>query len=164
MNKAVFLDRDGVINDGSLYYTYKVEDFVINEGVFNGLKVLKNAGFTLIVITNQGGIAKGIYTIEDVTKVHDFMSDTLEKQGITLDGIYFCPHHSDISACECRKPGTLMIEKAITKYNIDRTISYMIGDNEKDIVAASKAGLKPIKIDKNENIEPWCIKIAEGTL
>jgi D-glycero-D-manno-heptose 1,7-bisphosphate phosphatase len=164
MNKAVFLDRDGVINDGTLYYTYKVNDFTFNQGVFEGLKRLQDSGFKLIVITNQGGVAKGEYTIDDIELVHQFMKTELQERGIILDAIYYCPHHSDISQCECRKPGTLMIEQAIQKFNIDTSKSYLIGDSERDIIAAKKMGLTPIKTSKNENIELWCIKIAEGII
>ena len=164
LTKAVFLDRDGVINDGSLYYTYRVEDFHFNDGVFEGLKLLQNAQYKLIVITNQGGVAKGIYKSSDVENVHAYMTKILSEQGIYLDGIYYCPHHSDISECECRKPGTLLLEKAIEELKIDRRISYLIGDSERDIIAAEKAGLIAIKIKKNENIHPWCVKITKGLL
>jgi len=164
MNKAVFLDRDGVINDGTLYYTHKKEDFKFNVGVFEGLNKLQNAGFKLIVITNQGGVAKGIYTIEDVENIHQHMCNELNRYNIKIDAIYFCPHHSDISSCECRKPGTLMLDQAIKKFDIDVTKSYLIGDSERDILAANKMGIKGIKTLKNENIEPWCIKIVNSTI
>jgi D-glycero-D-manno-heptose 1,7-bisphosphate phosphatase len=164
MNKAVFLDRDGVINDGTLYYTYKIEDFHFNKGVFEGLKKLQDSGFKLIVVTNQGGIAKGLYTIDDVEKVHRYMQQELLKNDITIEKVYYCPHHSDIESCECRKPGTLLLEQAIETYAIDRNRSYLIGDSDRDIIAAKKAGLKAIKTNKNENIEEWCKKIINGEL
>ena len=92
LNKAVFLDRDGTINsDEGHYYIYKPEDFVFNPGVIEGLKRLQKAGYLLIVITNQGGIAKGIYTREDMFKVHEKMCAELEKHGVTLTKIYYCP-------------------------------------------------------------------------
>lgn len=97
LNKAVFLDRDGTINsDEGHYYIYKPEDFVFNPGVIEGLKRLQKAGYLLIVITNQGGIAKGIYTREDMFKVHEKMCAELEKHGVTLTKIYYCPHHESI--------------------------------------------------------------------
>ena len=105
LNKAVFLDRDGTINsDEGHYYIYKPEDFVFNPGVIEGLKRLQKAGYLLIVITNQGGIAKGIYTREDMFKVHEKMCAELEKHGVTLTKIYYCPHHESIKTCVCRKP------------------------------------------------------------
>ena len=164
MNKAVFLDRDGVINDGTLYYTFKIKDFHFNKGIFKGLKLLQDSGFKLFVITNQGGIAKGLYTINDVEKVHRYMIQELLKQNITIEKVYYCPHHSDIASCECRKPGNLLLEQAIETYCIDRKYSYLIGDSNRDIEAAEKSDLKAIKINKNENIEGWCLKIVNGDL
>lgn len=164
MNKAVFLDRDGVINDGTLYYTFKIEDFKLNEGVIDGLKILQEANYKLIVITNQGGVAKGIYSIDDVENIHQYMNQLLTNNGIKIDAVYYCPHHSDISKCECRKPGSLLFEQAIEKFDIDRSLSYMIGDSQRDIEAAQKADIKGIKINKNENILPWCKKIVNHLL
>jgi len=164
MNKAVFLDRDGVINDGTSYYTYKIEDFRFNPGVFEGLLLLKQAGFLLVVITNQSGVAKGVYSETDVNKVHEYMCKTLLEKGIMIDAVFYCPHHPDISSCECRKPGTLLIENAIKEFIIDRQKSYLIGDSKRDVQAAEKAGVKPIHIMKNENIEAWCLKISSGKI
>ena len=103
--KAVFFDRDGTINsDEGHYYIYKPEDFVFNPGVIEGMKKLKEAGYLLFVITNQGGIAKGIYTHEDVKKVHARMCEELERNGVKIDKIYYCPHHESVKTCICRKP------------------------------------------------------------
>lgn len=164
MQKAVFLDRDGVINDGSLYYTYKPEDFYINEGVAEGLKLLQEHGFLLIVVTNQGGVAKGLYTETDVRITHVYMLELLERLGVRISSVYYCPHHSDISPCECRKPSPGMIVKAIEEWNINRSESYLIGDSDRDIKAAMAAGITPVKVSKNENILPWCRRIVEGLL
>lgn len=160
MKKAIFLDRDGVINDGTLYYTYKIEDFKFNPGLFEGLQLLRDAGFIFVVITNQGGVAKGIYTKNDVEILHKYMCDELLKQGIEISGVYYCPHYPDITGpCECRKPGTLLIENAIKDFDIDRTQSFMIGDGARDIEAAERAGIKGVKIEKNESIVPYCKQI-----
>lgn len=162
MTKAVFLDRDGVINDGSLYYTYKVEDFKFNPGVFDGLKVLQNAGFLLIVVSNQSGVAKGLYTKDDVEAVHKYMCEQLQKEGIEIAGVYYCPHHPDVSGpCECRKPGTKMIDDAVERFSIDRSRSFLIGDGFRDVEAARRAGIQGVKIEKNESILPSCQKIVE---
>ncbi len=162
MKKAVFLDRDGVINsDEGHYYIYKPEDFVLNEGVTEGLKLLSDNDFLLIVISNQGGISKGEYTHQDVDAVHQKLHSLLKAEGICLTDIYYCPHHSNNEKCLCRKPGNLNIEKAISKYKIDRTRSWMIGDNVKDIQAGERSGLRTVKIDANESILPWCKKIIE---
>jgi D-glycero-D-manno-heptose 1,7-bisphosphate phosphatase len=163
MNKVVFLDRDGVINDGTLYYTYKISDFKCNEGVFVGLKMLIENGFKLIVISNQSGVAKGEYTIENVEEVHDFMKQELRKNGIELTDVFYCPHHPDVSNCECRKPGTLLFEQAIEKHAVDVTKSYMIGDSKRDIEAANKMNIKGILISKNENIVPYCKQIIANS-
>ena len=121
LNKAVFLDRDGTINsDEGHYYIYKPEDFVFNPGVIEGLKRLQKAGYLLIVITNQGGIAKGIYTREDMFKVHEKMCAELEKHGVTLTKIYYCPHHESIKTCVCRKPSPYMVNLAIEEFHIDK--------------------------------------------
>lgn len=160
MKKAIFLDRDGVINDGTLYYTYKIDDFKFNPGLFEGLQLLRDAGFIFVVITNQGGVAKGIYTKNDVEILHKYMCDELLKQGIEISGVYYCPHYPDITGpCECRKPGTLLIENAIKDFDIDRTQSFMIGDGARDIEAAERAGIKGVKIEKNESIVPYCKQI-----
>ena len=160
--KAIFLDRDGVINDGSLYYTYKISDFKFNDGLFDGLRMLRDAGFIFVVITNQAGVAKGLYSEHDVEVLHQYMCDELRKQGIEIAGVYYCPHYPEISGpCECRKPGTLLIERAIEAFNIDRTQSFLIGDGSRDIEAAERAGIKGVKINKNESIVPYCKEILK---
>lgn len=159
MKKAIFLDRDGVINrKGGPYYIYLKEDFVLNEGVTEALKYFMHKGFLLIIITNQGGIAKGVYTEKQMHEVHNFMKELLKKDGIEIAGIYYCPHHPDVSPCECRKPGTLLLEKAIKDFNIDTASSWMIGDSEIDIQAAEKMGIKGILIPENGNMMELIVK------
>lgn len=153
MFKAVFLDRDGVINnDTGHYYIYKPEHFILNKGFIEAITILKDKGYVFIVITNQGGIAKGTYTINDVNLVHNKFLNLIEDHHIVIKEIYVCPHHDKVEKCICRKPDSLNIEKAIARFNIDVTSSYMIGDNIKDVQAAEKAGLKGIKIDSNQNL------------
>ena len=160
--KAIFRDRDGVINDGSLYYTYRISDFKFNDGLFEGLRMLRDAGFIFVVITNQAGVAKGLYSERDVEALHQYMCDELRKQGIEIAGVYYCPHYPEISGpCECRKPGTLLIERAIKEFNIDRTQSFLIGDGSRDIEAAERAGITGIKINKNESIVPYCKELLK---
>lgn len=162
-HKAVFLDRDGVINDDTgHYYIYKPEDFKINAGIMDGLKLLTQHGFKLVVVTNQGGVAKGIYTEADVNKVHDHFKKELEKHHITLDAIYYCPHHTEVMACDCRKPKPGMILKALSDWSIDASRSYLIGDSVRDIEAGENAGLKQcFKIEKNSSILNICQQIIE---
>lgn len=164
VTKAVFLDRDGVINDGSLYYTYRPADFRLNDGVLQGLKTLQDAGYILIIITNQGGVAKGEYTESDILTTHAYMQELLAAAGIQIHGIYYCPHHNDISPCSCRKPAPGMLLSAIADFGIDSSQSYMIGDSARDIEAAKAAGVTGIKITKNENIIPYCKQILSACL
>jgi D-glycero-D-manno-heptose 1,7-bisphosphate phosphatase len=153
MNRAVFLDRDGVINsDDGLYYLVDPADFKINPGVPELLKWLKKHGFLLIVISNQGGISKGIYSKKDVEFIHAKMNEQLDEQGIFLDEIYYCPHHPENERCICRKPDTIMIEKAISRFSIDVNESYFIGDRETDMEAGKKTGLKTVKVESNQDM------------
>ena len=151
MNKAIFLDRDGVINreDG---YISRVEQFIINDGVVDALKYFQQKGYLLIVITNQGGVAKGLYHHIDVDKIHGYLVEKLEQAGIKLTAIYYCPHHPVIGKCLCRKPDSLMLEKAIARFDIDASKSYFIGDHDRDIEAGKKAGVNTIKIDANSSL------------
>jgi D-glycero-D-manno-heptose 1,7-bisphosphate phosphatase len=153
MNKAVFLDRDGVINrKGSSYYVFREEEFNINRGVTDALKYFLSKGYLLIIVTNQGGIARGIFTETHLEKLHSFMIRQLKAFNIEIASIYYCPHHPDISKCLCRKPGSLMFEQAIKKHSINAKRSYMIGDSDIDIIAAEKAGIKGILIPTNGNM------------
>lgn len=153
--RAVFFDRDGTINsDEGHYYIYKPEDFSFNPGVIEGMKRLQEAGYLLFVISNQGGIAKGIYTREDVEKVHAYMCRELGKQGVKLTKIYYCPHHESVKTCICRKPSPYMVNLAIEEFNIDKQHSWFIGDSPKDVKCAEDAGIKPIRIHKNQDITP----------
>ena len=153
MNKAIFLDRDGTLNNNrDHYYIWKAEDFQLNPGVVEALTELRERGYMLIVITNQGGVSKGKYTIEDVEALHHHMQSLLEQKGAVIDEIYYCPHHSDNEACLCRKPQPLMIEKALARYNIDPGQSYFIGDSERDIEAGKAAGVRTILIESNSDL------------
>jgi len=158
-NKAIFLDRDGVINNNSnTYYTFKKEDFILNKGVFKSLKILKNKGYLLIIISNQGGISKKEYSINDVDILNEYIYEIFEKEDIKITESYFCHHHSNIEKCICRKPDSLMLEKAIARFNVDITKSYLIGDSERDIEAGEKVGIKSIKIDANNNLYDEVVK------
>jgi D-glycero-D-manno-heptose 1,7-bisphosphate phosphatase len=161
LNKAVFIDRDGVINsDEGHYYIFKVEDFKLNPDIVEGLKLLQDAGFLLVVITNQGGVAKGIYTHTDVALVHGYMASELGKHGIALTDVFYCPHHESVAACDCRKPSPKMILDACQKHHINPNTSFLIGDSARDIEAGNAAGLKNCyKIDANSSILGACKQI-----
>ena len=149
MNKCVFLDRDGVLNKDNPKYTYKVEAFEILPGVIEATRLLKSAGFLLIVVTNQSGIAKGIYTQAQMEDCHRYFQ---QMSGNSIDHFYFSPDHPSISESLSRKPGTLMFEKAIARFSIDITKSWMVGDRGRDIIPARKLGIKTIQI--GDEVEP----------
>lgn len=159
MRKVVFLDRDGVINNNLLYYTYRCEDFKINNGVIEALKSLSEKGFEFIIITNQSGISKGIYTKTNVEKVHEFLLNELKKHKLSVLEIYYCTHHSDVEACLCRKPSPLLVEKAIARFKIDAKHSYFIGDQQRDVETAQAANIAPILIEPNSDLRNILDKI-----
>ena len=154
LNKAIFLDRDGVINHDPGDYTKSVGEFSILPGVPEQLKRLKEEGFKLILITNQAGIAKGLYTFDAVEEIHAFLEAELKKQDVVLDGIYYSPNHEIKSKSLDRKPGSLMIEKGLAQFQVDPNQSWMIGDKERDLEAARGAGVnRGIKTETNEPLE-----------
>lgn len=157
--KAVFFDRDGVINIDSNYYTYKTEDFVVNETVFESLKLLQKNDFLLFIITNQSGVAKNIYTNDDVEFVHAYFNKLCIDKSIVITEIFHCPHHPDYSRCICRKPDSLLIEKALAQFNVSASKSFFIGDRARDIEAADKVGLSSFLIESNSNLLPVIQKI-----
>jgi D-glycero-D-manno-heptose 1,7-bisphosphate phosphatase len=137
--KAAFLDRDGVINIDK-NYVYKIDDFEFKEGIFELLKLLQDKGFTLFVVTNQSGIGRGYYTLDDFKKLTDYMINELKKRGFEIKEVAFCPHHPDVE-CYCRKPNPGMILNLAKKYNIDLKNSILIGDKQSDIEAGKNAGV-----------------------
>lgn len=152
MNKVIFLDRDGVINKEIGDYVFRAEDFVVNNGVIEFLKEAKQKGYSFIIISNQGGIGRGRYSKADVEKIHSDLLNDFAKEGIFIDEIYYCPHHPVSSNCLCRKPASIMIEKAIARFDIDIKSSFLIGDAQRDVEAAEKAGIQGIKIEPNSNL------------
>ncbi|KPK83286.1 MAG: hypothetical protein AMS27_13205 [Bacteroides sp. SM23_62_1] len=161
MNRAIFLDRDGVINNNShAYYIYKVEDLLLNEGIIEALQILSRAGFLLIVVSNQSGIARGFYSKDDCDLINNEIKKILADYHITITEIYYCPHHPDTGNCLCRKPESLLFEKAMARFQIDPDQSWMIGDQERDLIAARRAGLQTIGIKPNEDIRGYVRKIA----
>jgi len=153
MRKAIFLDRDGTLNNNQdHYYIWKPEDFKLNPGVIETLTELKELGYMLIVISNQGGISKEEYSMDEAEDLHHHMCLMLEKEDVHLDEIYVCPHHHDIEACLCRKPLPLLVEKAMARYDIDAAESWFVGDSERDMEAGKAAGLQTILIASNSDL------------
>lgn len=161
-NKAVFLDRDGVINHDPGDYTRSLEEFHVLPTVYDALKKLHDAGFLLVLITNQGGIAKGLYTHEHVHEIHRFFTNACAEHGIPLTGIYYSPHHPDFGESLSRKPGGLMIERACARYRIAPAQSWMIGDKARDIEAGHNAGVQGIQIPVNGDLIEVVPQILAG--
>ncbi|MGY3945698.1 D-glycero-beta-D-manno-heptose 1,7-bisphosphate 7-phosphatase [Aeromonas tecta] len=136
---AIFLDRDGVINEDTGYVS-QVDDFHFLPGVIDAMQLLKQKGYQLIVVTNQSGIARGYFSEDDFMNLTEWMDWSLADRGVDLDGIYFCPHHPDHGApCDCRKPAPGMLLLAQQELGIDMSRSYMVGDKPSDLSAAMNA-------------------------
>ena len=154
MNKAIFLDRDGVLNHEINDYICKVEDFEVLDYQIAPLKKFYDEGYLLIIITNQGGIALQRYSEETLAEMHGILYTAFEAQGAKITHAYYCSHHPTVSEpCKCRKPLSGMLLEAIATYNIDPSLSVMIGDKPRDVEAANGAGVKGILIEPDEQID-----------
>ncbi len=141
MNKALFLDRDGVINIDKAY-VYRKEDFEFSKGIFDFCRRYQDEGFMIIVITNQAGIAREIYSEKDFLDLTDWMKRQFIKHGINIAKVFYCPHHPDITGpCLCRKPNPGMILQARDEFDLDLPRCIMIGDKESDLQAGRNAGI-----------------------
>lgn len=146
LQAAIFLDRDGTLNMET-GFLYRWQDFKWLPGVKTGLKLLQQAGYKLIIVTNQSGIARGLYTLDDVKKLHTELNDDLKKCNLHIDDFFVCPHHPEFSiACNCRKPLPGMLFQAAQKYNLDLPGSWMIGDKASDAQAGLAAGCRSILV------------------
>ena len=142
MNKAIFLDRDGVVNY-DVRYCHEPEKIELKPGFAEGLKALHEAGFLAIVVTNQGGIALGMYEAGAVRACHARIQELLGPSGEKIDGFYFCPHHQKVNGdCSCRKPRPGLLFKAARDFDIDVTNSFMVGDRISDLEAGRNAGCR----------------------
>jgi histidinol-phosphate phosphatase family protein len=152
---AVFFDRDGTLNE-LRGYVRRPEDLILFPGVANAIKRLNDRERRVVVVTNQPVIARGDCSVEELRRIHAGMDSQLGREGAYIDALYYCPHHTDrgypgevISLkidCECRKPKTGLIERAITDLNIDRRCSFLVGDSSTDILAARRSGLQSILV------------------
>lgn len=149
LNKCIFLDRDGVLNEDRPDYSYRLDHFKILPGVKDALTKLKDAGYLLVVVTNQSGISQGIYTQADMEKCHAYFQ---EYCGNLIDHFYFSPYQPRVTESLGRKPGTLLFEKAIAKFSVDPTQSWMIGDRGRDLIPAKKLSMRTIQI--GDEVEP----------
>jgi len=145
LRKAVFLDRDGVINKERKDYVKSVSELEIFSGIVEPIKHLKNNGFLIIVITNQSAINRNLTTHEKIFEVHNEIQSFFMKNAISIDDFYYCPHRPDEN-CDCRKPKPGLLLEAAKKWKIDLKSSWMIGDSDTDMEAASAAGCKSLTI------------------
>ncbi|QDH16383.1 D-glycero-alpha-D-manno-heptose-1,7-bisphosphate 7-phosphatase [Swingsia samuiensis] len=150
--KAVFLDRDGVLNVDT-GYPHRVKDLVLIKGVEEALSFLRDKGYLLIVVTNQSGVARGMFSVEDVENFHAELQRQLVPKSAQIDAFYMCPYHPE-ATIKCfkedhfdRKPNPGMIERAISDFGIDRQQSFLIGDKETDVQAAAAAGIRGYLFD-----------------
>ena len=158
MKKAIFLDRDGTINIEK-EYLYKICDFEFLPGVIDALQILQKAGYLLIIITNQSGIARGFYSENDFHTLNQWMTDELRRKGIFIDKVYYCPHYPEAKiekyrlACECRKPGLGMFMQAVKEFDIDLGKSFTIGDKLRDCELCRSTACRGYLISENEEEE-----------
>ena len=150
-NSAVFLDRDGTINE-EMGYVNHLERFILLPQVGQAIRLLNQHGLKAVVITNQSGVARGYFPESLVHQVHQKMQDLLRMEGAHFDGIYYCPHHPDVGdppyrqKCRCRKPATGLVEEAVRDLDIDCSRSYVIGDRGIDIEFARRVGAKGVLV------------------
>lgn len=147
---AVFLDRDGTINIEK-DYLYRIEEFEFTPGAVEAIKLLNQAGYLVVVVTNQSGVARGYYSEADMAALHRYIDTVLASQGARVDAWYHCPHHQAGKApynqeCDCRKPMPGMLLQAAADHAIDLTRSWMVGDKSADIEAGLAAGCKPVLV------------------
>lgn len=143
--RAIFLDRDGTINVEK-EYLHRSEEFEFIPGAPEAVGILKDAGYLVVVVTNQSGVARGYYAEADVERLHCHMDELLAAYGTSIDGYYFCPHHPEkgldgyLTDCNCRKPLPGMLLQAASELDIDLSASWMIGDKLADMEAGRGAG------------------------
>lgn len=162
-NKAVFIDRDDTINR-DVPYCCRPEDFELLPTAGTGISLLNQAGFKVVVITNQSGVARGYFTEEMLAKIHQKMADELARYGAHVDAVYYCPHHPGDN-CDCRKPKPKLAYQAMQDLNIEPRHSYVMGDRLMDVELAGRIGSKSVMIPskkgrdelKQANIRPDCI-------
>jgi len=159
-NKAVFLDRDGTLNKDS-GYTYQIEQLELLPGVVEALRIFRDAGFLLIVVTNQSGVGRGYFTEKDVDNFNNALTEELKKEKINIEKFYMC-FHSPEDNCECRKPAPYLINKAIEDFNIDPKKSFLFGDKESDIQSGVNAHVRSLLITEEHSLYFWAEKLKRN--
>ena len=161
MTKAIFLDRDGVINQERKDYVKKLDEFNILENTSDAINIIKSHGFLVIIITNQSAINRKLLSVKTLNKIHEKLQMYLKKYNTSFDGIYFCPH-TPYENCECRKPKPGLILQAVNDFSIDISQSFMIGDSKKDIQAAENAGCMGILLKKDQTLLEVVVDLFES--
>jgi len=163
--KAVFLDRDGVINvklpEGR--YVTRWEEFTFRDGAAEALRLLGAGGYLLIVVTNQRGIGRRLMSEEDLEEIHRRMTGALAEAGVRIDGIYHCPHDLD-EGCRCRKPRPGMLEEALGRFSIDVSRSFIVGDSKTDMEAGQAVGVDGILVLPEDEAAPQGYRKAPSLL
>lgn len=160
-NKALFLDRDGVLNKNRDDYVKSIDELEIFSNIISPLKKLQK-DFLLLVITNQSAINRGLTTHQKINDIHDTIENYLVKHDVFIKKFYYCPHRPDEN-CVCRKPKSGLLDIAIKEFNIEPKLSWLIGDNDSDIEAGKSVGCSTIKIDNNTTLEFAVEKILQLT-
>jgi len=156
MNKAILLDRDGTINI-DYGYVHETSKLKFIDGALDGLKILSDLGYLLIIISNQSGIGRGYFTYEEYNTFNNYMLDKLEKSGIHISKVYICPH-VDSDNCNCRKPKLELFYKAIKEFDVDINNSYAIGDKTRDLAICDKENITGILLTEEDNGNYICKK------
>nr|WP_226375785.1 D-glycero-beta-D-manno-heptose 1,7-bisphosphate 7-phosphatase [Pantoea stewartii] len=167
---AIFLDRDGTLNVDH-GYVHEIDHFQFIDGVIESLQQLKKMGFALVVVTNQSGIARGMFSEDQFMQLTEWMDWSLADRDVDLDGIYFCPHHPDATVeayrqqCDCRKPQPGMLLAAQEELHIDMAASYMVGDKLEDMQAAQAAGVgKKVLVRSGKPVTPEGEALADWVI
>lgn len=160
--KLVILDRDGVINHDSADYIKSADEWVAIDGSIDAIARLHKAGFTVVVATNQAGLAKGKFDLDDLEAMHEKLTGLIEEQGAELGAIFYCPHHPD-DKCKCRKPMPGMVDAIEAEFNTSAEGFYFVGDSLRDLQAAVTKGCKPILV-KTGNGEKTLAQLADASL
>ena len=155
MNKAIFLDRDDTINV-DYGYIHEIDKFKFINGAIEGLKILSDLGYILIIITNQSGIGRKMFSVEEYNIINNYMLDKLKENNINIAKVYHCPH-TDEDNCNCRKPKLELFYKGVEEFNIDLEKSYAIGDKVRDIEISKHEKVKGILLTKNKVEEFICM-------
>ena len=165
MNRAVFLDRDGVINHRAQEgeWITRWEDLQFLPRVPDAISVLNRAGFRVMVISNQRCVARGLISSHDLDVIHHQMCSALARNGATIDAIYYCPHEKDVG-CGCRKPAPGMLLRAQHEHGIDLSASWMVGDSESDIATGRNAGCKTVLLPLNRHSEASAADLVARSL